>query len=96
VTPVAQTGVLTGTPVASAAVGPVFSETYGDITGDGKVDAADVLIVTRIVLGLRTVSAGEMAIIDVAPLVNGIPAPDGLITAGDLLIITRMALTGAN
>ncbi len=96
VTPVAQSGVSPGLAVESIGVGPVVAETYGDITGDGKVDVADVLVVTRILLGEISVSPAEFQIIDVAPLVGGIPAPDGEINAGDLLIIQQMALGSFN
>jgi hypothetical protein len=99
VMPEAQTGELQGTVVANAPDdGPGAVFLGGDITGDGKVDAADVLIVTRILLEgtQQSLTPEEMQIIDVAPLVNGVPDPDGQITAGDQLIITRMALTGTN
>jgi hypothetical protein len=99
VMPEAQTGELQGTVVANAPDdGPGAVFLGGDITGDGKVDAADVLIVTRILLEgtQQSLTPEEMQIIDVAPLVNGVPDPDGQITAGDLSIITRMALTGTN
>ena len=78
--------------MASSGTTPVYSGIYGDINYDGKVNAADVLIVTRILLEDTAVSPAEMQIIDVAPLVAGIPNPDGEITLGDLLIIQRMAL----
>ena len=96
VTPVAQTGESPGTAVASTGVGPASSGIYGDINFDGKVNVADVLIVTRILLEGTPVSPAEMQIIDVAPLAAGVPDPDGQITAGDLLIIQRMALAGTN
>lgn len=88
VTPVAQTGVSPGAPVVSPGVDPVGFGNYGDINYDGEVDAGDVLIVTRSLLEGPAV----MQIIDVAPLVAGVPAPDGRINLGDLLIIQQMAL----
>jgi hypothetical protein len=93
VTPVAEAGPSPGTVVASAGTGQVSSGIYGDINNDGKVNAADVLLITRILLEGTPVSPAEMQIIDVAPLAAGIPNPDGQINAGDLLIIQRIALT---
>ena len=59
----------------------------GDITGDGVVNAADVLVCTRIMLGL-TSSANE-AVCDVAPLGTG---GDGQLNAGDIAVLQQMAL----
>ena len=64
----------------------------GDVTGDGQVDTADVLIATRILLDQRPASPQELLAIDVAPLVAGVPAPDGLFTAGDVSLIQQKAL----
>jgi hypothetical protein len=64
----------------------------GDINEDGVVNAADMLLATRIVMGQYTPSADERVRADVAPF-NGIyPVPDGLINAGDLVRIQRMAV----
>lgn len=48
-----------------------------------------MLLATQIALGLKTLTADELAHGDVAPLVAGVPAPDGVIDAGDLLVIQR-------
>jgi hypothetical protein len=92
VTPVAQTGESPGAAVASSGTIPVSAGVYGDINYDGKVDVTDVLIVMRIFLEDTPLSPAEMQVIDVAPLVTGVPDPDGEITVGDLLIIQRMAV----
>ena len=62
----------------------------GDLTGDGVVDLADVLLGHRIVTGLHVPGAGELQRGDVAPLVNGVPASDGVFSIGDLLLIIRI------
>ncbi len=74
-----------------------FNETVtpphdGDINGDGVVNVLDVMLAEKIALGLITPTANQFAHGDVAPLVNGAPAPDGKIDAGDVLIIERKAL----
>jgi len=64
----------------------------GDINEDGLVNAADVLLATRIVSGDLTPTASQLLHGDVAPLAGGVPAPDGVMNAGDLLLIQRKAL----
>ncbi len=48
---------------------------------------SDALIVMRYALGLVTPSADQILNADVAPLINGKPAPDGMIDGGDALVI---------
>jgi len=64
----------------------------GDLNFDGKVDAADVLPGSRIVLGSLTPSADQVIAGDIAPYSNGASQPDNRITPGDLLLISRIAL----
>ncbi|HIB83492.1 MAG TPA: hypothetical protein EYO59_02520, partial [Chromatiaceae bacterium] len=64
----------------------------GDINGDSTVDAADVLLATRAVLGLYILTPDQMQRADVAPLVAGVPSPDGLFNVSDLLLIQLKAL----
>ena len=64
----------------------------GDINEDGLVNAADVLLATRIVTGDLIPTASQLLHGDVAPLIGGVPALDGVMTAGDLLLIQRKAL----
>ena len=64
----------------------------GDINEDGTVDAGDVLLVTRFVMGLDTPTVDEMIRADVAPFYGSYPVPNGSIDAGDLVRIQRMAL----
>jgi hypothetical protein len=60
----------------------------GDINGDGVVDAADVALVERMVLGLMTPNATQKQRADVSPPGN----PDGVIDASDVARIRLKAL----
>lgn len=65
----------------------------GDITEDGLVGAADVLLAMRIATGgIVSPTADQLVRADVAPFVNGLPVPDGRIDAGDVMRILRLAL----
>jgi hypothetical protein len=64
----------------------------GDINDDGVVNAADVLLATRIVMNQYTPSTDEAIRADVAPFNGSYPMPDLLINAGDLVRIQRMAV----
>ena len=68
----------------------------GDLNEDGVVDAADVLIATRIILGIDSATQVQEQHMDVAPLVGGEPMPDGVLNAADLLIIQQKALLLVN
>jgi subtilisin family serine protease len=69
---------------------PVIAD--GDVTADGIVDVRDILLAQQILMGQRTATPIELSHGDVAPLINGIPAPDGQFNPGDLLLIQRKAL----
>ena len=64
----------------------------GDVDGDGAVTVRDALIVLQAAVGLIPSSATLMYNGDVAPLVNGVPAPDGKIGVVDALLILRKAV----
>ena len=64
----------------------------GDLNADGSVNAVDVLLANRILLGDLGASPEQQIRGDVAPLVGGVPAPDGVINLGDVLQIQRKAL----
>jgi hypothetical protein len=64
----------------------------GDINDDGQVNAADLLLAMRILNGQYIPTQEEQARWDVAPLVNGIPAPDLQNNAGDYLVLERKVL----
>ncbi|MEJ2646660.1 MAG: protease pro-enzyme activation domain-containing protein [Gammaproteobacteria bacterium] len=80
-----------GTSSASATLTVTPTHT-GDINGDGTVNAADVMLAQQFSLGLKTPTADQLARGDVAPLINGAPAPDGKIDGGDVLVIEQKAL----
>jgi len=61
----------------------------GDMNLDGKVDISDALGTLRIAVGILQPSAEQKLHADVAPLVNGVPAPDGTIDVADALQILR-------
>jgi subtilisin family serine protease len=65
---------------------------WGDADDNGVVNAADLLLATRALLGLVTLTTAEMARLDIAPVIAGSPAPDGQITAGDLLVVQQILL----
>ncbi|MGB5439426.1 MAG: hypothetical protein WBN90_07250 [Gammaproteobacteria bacterium] len=73
-------------------IGTALAIPDGDIAPlnapDGVVNAADVLLATRITLGLLTAGPGQLAHGDVYPP----GSPDGVINLQDLILITRIAL----
>jgi hypothetical protein len=71
-------------------------EADGDITLDGMVDVADILLGQQVLGGAATLSPLQVVHGDVAPLIGGVPVPDELFTLGDLLVIQRKALGEIN
>jgi thermitase len=65
---------------------------WGDVDDNGVVDAADIVLLTRAVLGLTMLADDQKARADVAPIVGGTPAPDKQVTLGDLLVVQRILL----
>jgi len=61
----------------------------GDGNGDTRVDLADMLLLTRSLVGAHTPMLPEQQQLNVAPQVNGVPAPDCALNAGDLLVVIR-------
>ena len=64
----------------------------GDINGDGKVDVTDALLALQIAVGLKNATPDELLEGDVAPLVNGVPAPNGVIDVADAQVILEKAV----
>jgi len=64
----------------------------GDLNNDGFVNAGDVMLGYRILFGEIAPTFDQRIRMDVAPLVNGIPAPDGQLNLGDILVIQRAAI----
>jgi len=66
---------------------------WGDIDNNRVVNAADVLLATRAVLGMMTLNSAQLARGNVAPLVGGVPdsSPDDDFTVADMLLITGKA-----
>jgi subtilisin family serine protease len=69
---------------------------WGDINDDGVVNVADVLLATRAVQGLVTLTSAESARGNLAPLANGVPqyppADGPVLDVADLLLIQRKSL----
>ncbi|BCO31673.1 hypothetical protein TspCOW1_17760 [Thiohalobacter sp. COW1] len=76
--------------------GSVPAVADGDLNGDGLVDAADVMLAERIVLGQLDPDQNQSIHGDVAPLADGTPSPDGKIDINDLQVIKRKALGHVN
>ena len=63
-----------------------------DADGNGVVNAADVMWLTRVVLGLTTLADDAKARVDIAPVIGGTPMPDKQVTLGDLLVVEQILL----
>ncbi len=63
----------------------------GDLDGDGLVSIKDALKSLRVVVGLDQLTPELLKHADVAPLINGKPAPDGVVSIADVLLILRRA-----
>lgn len=64
----------------------------GDLNGDGKTTVTDAMLALRIASGTAPATASDLAHGDVAPLVNGKPAPDGVITKADAQVLLQKAV----
>ena len=88
-------------PIASAGrlINPAFTSgkinaglVAGDLNGDCRVNAADVLLVMRIITHQIAPTPRQQQAADVAPIFNGVALPNEQIDSGDLLAIQRKAL----
>ena len=66
---------------------PVLND--GDANNDGQVNVTDLLIGLRILTAQTAGTPLELAHLDVAPLVAGVPTPDGQFNLGDYLVLLR-------
>ena len=73
---------------------PLSSSVASDINNDGVVNTADLLIGMQVLTGQITATPDQISRGDVAPLVNGTPAPDGQFNPGDYAVLLRK-VTGA-
>jgi subtilisin family serine protease len=62
----------------------------GDLTGDGLVDARDLLLGWQAINGDTILGDEQLNRGDVAPLVGGVPESDGNFNLGDMLVIYRI------
>jgi hypothetical protein len=69
---------------------------WGDTDGNGVVNAADVLLLTRALLGLQLLEDNQKARVDIAPVMAGVPSPDNQLTPGDLLVVEQILLGQAS
>jgi hypothetical protein len=69
---------------------------WGDTDDSGVVNAADIILLTRAVLGLTTLEEDQKARVDIAPVIAGVPAPDKQVTPGDLVVVERILLGQAS
>jgi cytochrome c peroxidase len=87
---------VTGTDTSSnvvtltSSVSVIFSD--GCFNCGGAVSVLDAVKALRIAVGLVTATADDLLHGDVAPLVNGVPAPDNRIDASDALVILKKAV----
>ena len=65
---------------------------WGDTDGNGVVNAGDLVLLTRAVLGLTMLADDQKARVDIAPVITGIPTPDKQVTPGDLVVVERILL----
>jgi hypothetical protein len=65
---------------------------FCDADNDGTVGSSDALSVLNVVIGKTTSNPDQQIVVDVAPLINGKPAPDGKVTAADALVILRKSV----
>ena len=66
----------------------------GDVNLDDVLNVADLLLAQRALLVGLELGWEQKLHADVAPLVDGVSAPDGVIDLGDILVIQRMLVEG--
>ncbi|HXE98416.1 MAG TPA: hypothetical protein VN642_18585 [Dongiaceae bacterium] len=68
----------------------------GKITGAASVGIADALKALQFAVGLTQPTAEEALHADVAPLVNGVPAPNDKVDIGDVVVILKKVVDPAS
>ncbi|KAF0220459.1 MAG: hypothetical protein FD174_1113 [Geobacteraceae bacterium] len=84
--------VITATDAAgnrSAKTPTATSVAYGDLDGNDRVEIADALRALQIAAGIVEPTGNDLLHGDLAPFVDGKPAPNGVIDVGDALVILR-------
>jgi len=66
-----------------------ISKPDGDLNIDGIVNLLDILIAQQILNGQMVPTSLQLAHGDIAPLIDGVPAPDGQFNIADMLVIMR-------
>ena len=64
----------------------------GDLNRDGIVNISDALLALQMAIGLKPYSTIDLTVGDVAPLVNGKPAPDGVLDIFDAVLILEKSV----
>jgi alpha-tubulin suppressor-like RCC1 family protein len=78
-----------GTTTAKDTPAGAIAPTSGDADNDGDVSITDAVQSLRSGLALAPANANQVLAGDVAPLVNGVPAPDGKVDIRDAIVILR-------
>ncbi len=78
---------LSSDPLNAASVPAITAD--GDVSLDGQVNVADILLAQRAVLGLISLTAEQIAHGDYRPA----PSGDGVLTTADLLLIYKEVIT---
>jgi hypothetical protein len=60
------------------------------MSGDTPPTISDALLALQVAVGLKTMQDSYLVYGDVAPLVNGVPAPDWKIDISDAVVILRI------
>jgi hypothetical protein len=68
----------------------------GDLNGDNKVDLTDALLALQYAIGLKAQTPAIIASGDVAPLENGISAPDGILDIADAVALLQKSVGNLN
>jgi hypothetical protein len=68
------------------------SPVWGDTDDNGVVNAADVMLLTRAVLGLTALADDQKARVDIAPVIAGTPTPNNQVTLGDVVVVEQILL----